>query len=183
MTLATNFKTDSETSQKRFEQFTRKALEKLGFKNIHSTENRDEPIKKMLDFAGVDAVAQDDNGLTFLASRIIQKKSYGKDYENFSFRSKRPTGGKTELPKLIHNIQSGNPRPIWHVQTTIDENEESASVTVAKTKDVISYVTSHEPKIKTTDDGTEFWLAPFSDLRRAGVELKTIRIDGKKITA
>ena len=74
-TLATDFQTDSKNSQSRFSRFVEPALRAFGFSNVVSAEKQDSQLKRLLDFAGVDALATSKDGATMtLASRIIQKK-------------------------------------------------------------------------------------------------------------
>lgn len=187
MTLATNFKVDAKNSRALFEKFTRRALEILGFKNIHSVENGNEQLESLLDRnGGIDVAGTKDGDLIFLASRVIKiEPKHGSDYDCFSLRNLRLSGNETEISKLERKIQLGLPRPQYHVQTFFDEILNLATIAIVRTRELVQFITTHKTKTKTTRDGTEFRLATWKDLIRAGVTVTTIKInaDGKKITA
>lgn len=173
MKLATNFKIDSAKAKMLFDKFTRRALADFGIRSVVSTEDSD------LDRdCGIDAVAMKGDNTIFLASRIIEVKPNCGDYDCFSLRNKRLSGTRTEIEKLEHNIKNNLPRPHFHVQTFVDDG--LANVGIVRTRDLVNYVATHETKIKTTRNGTEFKLAPWNDLIRAGVSVRTIQIDAKK---
>ena len=180
MTLATNFKSDAKGSRALFEKFTRRALENLGFKNIHSVENGNEQLENLLDCnGGIDIVGTKNGDLIFLASRIIKiEPEHGSDYDCFSLRNLRLSGNETEISKLERKIRLGLPRPQYHVQTFIDEILNLATIAIVRTRELVEFISTHKTKTKTTRDGTEFKLATWQDLTRAGVEVTT-----KKITA
>ena len=72
-----------------------------------------------------------------------------------------------------------------HIQSFIDEDEQAAKCAIVRTGQLISFLACHEPKYKTTRDGTRFALAYWDDLRRKGIQVAVFKInaDGKKITA
>lgn len=183
----TSFKRSAENSRRLFAKFVEPALKRFGFADIISTENHSEPLKKILDFAGIDALARQDDMSVGLASRVIQKKSGCVDYKNFSLRDKRINGKLTELEKLRSAIKANSLRPQWHIQTFVDEDERSAIVALCPTRKLIDYAGSHELKTKVTNDGTIFRLAPWRDLKKAGINVRLFQIDihgkAKKITA
>ena len=186
--MATDFQTDSKNSQSRFSRFVEPALRAFGFSNVVSAEKQDSQLKRLLDFAGVDALATSKDGATMtLASRIIQKKKKPNcgDYDCFSLRNSRSTGYRTEFEKLKRAIEKNSLRPMWHCQTFIDETLNLATVGIVRTRDLVNYTATHKTKTKTTNDGANFKLVKWRDLIRAGVKVTTIKIDanGKKITA
>lgn len=183
--MATTFKTDSAGSCAFFEKFTRRALEMFGFKNLISLEN-DNPLRRLLDCScGIDAAGIKDGDTMFIASRVIEVKPYGSDYDCFSVRNKRLSGNETELAKLKRKIKLGLPRPQWHVQTFVSKAKDMATVAIVRTRELVDFILAHKPIIKPTRDKTEFWLARWQDLIRTGVKVTTFTIDGngKKITA
>lgn len=185
--MATNFKSDAKKSRAWFKKFTCRALEILGFKNVHSVESHDSELTKLLDYAGVDALAQKDGATMTIASRIIQKTPTGNDYSCFSIRDSRTSGTKTEFEKLKGAIEINSLRPMWHCQTFISEDKKSAIVSLIRTRQLVSFIKNHESKFKITNDGTRFKLADWKDLISAGVHIDLIKVgaDGKtkKITA
>ena len=186
MTMATNFKTDFKNSRNWFSRFVVPALREFGFDNVISVEKHDSKLECSLDFAGVDALATDKDGATMtLASRVIEVKPYGKDYDCFSLRDSRSTGYQTEFEKLKRAIEKNSLRPMWHCQTFVDLEKETATCSIVRTNALVQFLDVDNPKTKATSDGTTFRLAPWQDLIRAGVKVTTIKIgvDGKKITA
>lgn len=185
-TLATNFKNDSKNSRNWFNRFVVPALRAFGFSDVVSVEKHDSELESRLDFTGIDALATSKDGATMtLASRIIQKKPNCGDYDCFSLRDSRSTGNQTEFEKLKRAIEKNSLRPHFHIQTFVDDVLNLATVSIVKTRDLVNYIAAHKTKTKTTRDGTEFRLATWKDLIRAGVKVTTIKInaDGKKITA
>ena len=179
--MATNFQTDSKNSRNWFNRFVVPALRAFGFSDVVSAEKQDSQLKRLLDFAGVDALARDTDGATVtLASRVIEVKPYGGDYDCFSVRNSRANGYKTEDEKLQRAIEINSLRPMWHCQTFIDETLNLATVGIVRTRDLVNYIATHETKPKITRDGTKFKLAFWKDLIRAGVSVRTIQIDAKK---
>lgn len=184
MILATNFKADSKNSRNWFNRFVVPALRAFGFSDVVSVEKHDSELESRLDFTGIDALATSKDGATMtLASRIIQKKPNCGDYDCFSLRDSRSTGYQTEFEKLKRAIEKNSLRPHFHIQTFVDDALNSATVGIVRTRDLVNYIATYETKTKTTHDGTEFKLAFWNDLKRAGVNVRTVRIDTKKITA
>ena len=180
-TLATDFQADSANSQSKFSRFVEPALRALGFSDVVSAEKQDSQLKRLLDFAGVDALARDTDGATVtLASRVIEVKPYGDDYDCFSVRNSRANGYRTEDEKLQRAIEINSLRPMWHCQTFIDERLNLATVAIVRTRDLVNYIATHKTKTKTTHDGTKFKLATWQELKRAGVEVRTTQIKTKK---
>lgn len=177
MILATCFNSDSSKSKSRFEKFIRHALASFGINDVISTEGDDEPLKQLLDRdCGVDAVGIMNGDPIFIASRIIEVKPYGKDYDCFSLRNCRLSGNETELEKLNRKIRCNLPRPHFHVQAFIDDALNLVTVAIVRTRDLVNYIATHKTKSLTTRDGTEFKLATWTDLRRAGVDVRTKKI-------
>lgn len=177
--MATCFKADSKNSRNWFNRFVVPALRAFGFVDIVSTEEHDSDLKALLDYAGIDALAKDTSGATVaLASRVIEVKPYGKDYDCFSLRDSRANGYKTEKDKMQRAIDFDSLRPMWHVQTFIDNG--LATAAIVRTRDLVNYIATHKTKTKTTRDGTEFKLAFWNDLRLAGITVRTIQIGAKK---
>ena len=173
--MATNFKTDATRSQKQFSKFVEPALLAFGFTDIVSTESHDSELARFLDYAGVDALARQKNGATVtIASRIIQIKPNGNDYNCFSIRDTRRNGQATELEKLQHAIKRNSLRP----------EKEEAIVSLVRTAPLVQFVVDY-PSFKDTCDGAKFRLAYWQDLLLAGVNVSTLKIDanGKKIAA
>lgn len=180
-TLATTFKNDFAKSQKLFEKFTRPALELFGFKKVISIEKGGLPLNQELDRnCGIDAGGTKDGDFMFIASRIIEIKPYGSDYDCFSLRNKRLSNTETEIEKLERKIKFGLPCPIWHVQTFVDLPLNVATVAIVLTKQLINFLTDYKAKIKTTNNGTEFKLVRWQDLKRGGVDFQTTTIKAKK---
>ena len=176
--MATDFQTDSKNSQSRFSRFVEPALRALGFSDVVSAEKQDSQLKRLLDFAGVDALAKDKDGATVtLASRVIEVKPYGDDYDCFSMRASRRNGYATELGKLKRAIKNNSLRPMWHCQSFISEDG-TATVGIIRTTDLIQFIDSNETRIKDTRDGAQFIIADWNDLKSAGVDVRI-----KKITA
>ena len=183
--MATNFKTDATRSQKQFSKFVEPALLAFGFTDIVSTESHDSELARFLDYAGVDALARQKNGATVtIASRIIQIKPNGNDYNCFSIRDTRRNGQATELEKLQHAIKRNSLRPYFHCQTFVDYEKEEAIVSLVRTAPLVQFVVDY-PSFKDTCDGAKFRLAYWQDLLLAGVNVSTLKIDanGKKIAA
>lgn len=175
--LATNYQTDSANSRSRFAQFVEPALRAFGFRDVVSTEKQDSELKRLLDFAGVDALAKDKHdSIVTLASRIIEVKPYGGDYDCFSVRNARVNGYKTEDEKLRRAIEKNSLRPMWHCQTFIDETSNSANVGIVRTRDLMNFIAKHTTKTKKTRDGTEFHIADWNDMKLAGVDVRTKKI-------
>ena len=125
------------------------------------------------------ALARDtDEATVTLASRVIEVKPYGGDYDCFSVRNSRANGYETEDEKLQRAMEINSLRPMWHCQTFIDETLNLATVGIVRTHDLVNYIATHETKPKITRDGTKFKLAFWKDLKRAGVDVQI-----KKITA
>ena len=169
--MATNFKADAKNSRNWFNRFVVPALRVFGFSDVVSVEKHDSELESRLDFTGIDALA-------------TSKENCG-DYDCFSLRDSRLTGYQTEFEKLKRAIEKNSLCPHFHVQTFIDDTLNLATVGIVKTRDLVNYIAAHKTKTKTTRDGTEFKLATWKDLIRAGVKVTTIKIDanGKKITA
>ena len=179
--MATTFHSDSKNSRNWFSRFVRPALREFGFDNVISVEKHDSKLECSLDFAGVDALATDKDGATItLASRVIEVKPYGKNYDCFSLRDSRSTGYQTEFEKLKRAIEKNSLRPMWHCQTFVDLEKETATCSIVRTNALVQFLDVDNPKTKTTSDGTTFRLAPWQDLIRAGVSVRTIQIDAKK---
>ena len=112
----------------------------------------------------------------------VEKHDY---YDCFSLRDSRSTGYQTEFEKLKRAIEKNSLRPMWHCQTFVDLEKETATCSIVRTNALVQFLDVDNPKTKATSDGTTFRLAPWQDLIRAGVNVTTIKIgvDGKKITA
>lgn len=180
MILATSYKNDSAKSRNWFSRFVVPALRDFGFTDICSVENHDSELKLLLDFAGVDAVAKQPNGATVtIASRIIQVKPYGSDYDCFSIRDSRKRGRFTEFEKLQRAIKFNALRPYLHCQAFVNSEKEEAVVFLTRTKNLIEFV-SNNPFFKETKDGAKFRLAPVQDLRLAGINVRSVTVKAKK---
>lgn len=174
MILATNFNYDSIKSRMLFEKFTRRALELFGIRNVISTENSDDELKQQLDRkCGIDAVGEEAGDTIFLASRIIEVKPFGDDYDCFSLRDSRLSGNATEISKLKRKISRNLPRPHYHVQTFVDNAAHLVTVGIVRTRALVNFIATHKAKVKHTADGTEFKLAFWEDLRHAGITVTT----------
>ena len=133
----------------------------------------------LLDLAGIDVLARRDDGATVsFASRIIQMKPNFGNYDCFSLRDARSSGSTTEFEKLQRAIKFNSLRPMWHVQTFVDKENDEAHVSIVDTKSLVE-VAAANSKILTTRDKTTFRLVPFADLRRAGIEVQTVNIKQK----
>lgn len=178
--MATNFKNDSSQSRSWFNRFVVPALSRFGFSDICSAENHESELDSLLDLAGIDALAKRGDGATVsFASRIIQMKPNLGNYDCFSLRDARSSGHTTEFEKLQNAIKFNSLRPMWHVQTFVDKENDEAHVSIVDTKSLVE-VAATDSKILTTRDKTVFRLVPFADLRRAGVEIQTVNIKAKK---
>ena len=185
--MATTFKADFKKAREKFKRLTCRFLEQhFGFKKILSTEEVSESLKGLLDkHSCVDACGFTKNDdLVFLASRVIEVVPYGDNYDCFSLRNKRVSGKGTELQKLARKIQLDLPRPTYHVQTFVNEKDDVLTVAITRTKELVEFIMAREPKIKKANDGTEFWLASWKDLRAAGIKVGvySVGMDGKKIS-
>lgn len=180
MILATSYKNDSAKSRNWFSRFVVPALRDFGFTDICSVENHDSALKFLLDLAGVDTVARQSNGATVaIASRIIQVKPYGSDYDCFSIRDSRRSGRFTEFEKLQRAIKFNSLRPHFHCQAFVNSEKEMAVVYLTRTKNLIEFVTDNLI-FKNAKDGAKFRLAHIQDLRLAGVDVRSVTVKAKK---
>ena len=170
--MATTFKTDAAKSRSDFRRFIEPALHRLGFRDVVSVEKHNSALEKLLDRASVDAVATYCDRLFAFASRVIQVKPYGGNYDGFSLRNKRVSGMETELQKLQRAIKQELIRPQIHVQAFVDEDEQVATVAFAHTRPLVEFIMSHNVKTITANDGTEFKFARWKDLENVGITVK-----------
>lgn len=178
MILATDFSTDSVNSQRKFSKFVEPALRALGFIDVVSAEKQDSQLKRLLDFAGVDALGKQ-NGMTVtFASRVIQRTKTGSDYDCFSLRRSRRSGYVTELEKLKRAIKNNSLRPMWHCQSFISEDGRTATVGLTRTSDLLWFINNCADKTRTkpTRSGDLFVMADWNDLKRVGVNVWTKKI-------
>ena len=154
---------DAKKSRRAFERFILPALKIFGFAQVESTENRakGDALKELLDFAAIDAVAKCRRGTFGLASRV----QFGVDYQSFTIRRSRPSGGETEIDKLRRAFENGGLRPFYHVQAFIVKNEKSATVAVGATSEIYGLVKKNPSRWQTASKGGEtFFFEPFDEV-------------------
>lgn len=157
------FNTDAEQSLRAFDKFTRPALMTSSkVKNILTTELQDSALATALDTkAGVDGIIVTDDGQIFnFASRV----QFGKNYKAFSIRRTRPTGEMTEFSKLTRAQKTGAAMPFVHIQTFVAEDNQSAVVAIAPTRNLISYIVNHADQWRKNFSGETFYFAPWQEL-------------------
>jgi hypothetical protein len=98
-----------------------------------------------------------------MASRIQRD---GKDWSSFTVRR------ATEFYKRSNAIKNNFLYPYYTMQAYIVDGIVS-SLAIAKTKDVISYITKHKVPVKqNSDDGNEFYIVFWDDMVKAGFNIK-----------
>ena len=111
-------------------------LSKLISGKIHSAENSDVEIVKLLDVvSGIDYIAEDEHGLRGIATRV-QWCEY--PYNTFTIRSERCSGNCTELEKRLYQIENGYIYPSLTLQAYFDNRKDNnlLSIGVIKTIDL-----------------------------------------------
>ena len=158
------FNTDAKRSLRAFDKFTRPALmTSPKVKNILTTELQDSDLATTLDLqAGIDGLIVTNDGQIFnFASRV----QFGKNYEAFSIRRSRPTGTTTEFSKLARAQKTGAAMPFVHIQSFIADDEQSAIVGIAPTRNLISYIGDHGDQWRENYSGETFYFVPWSELK------------------
>lgn len=178
-------KRDLHRSRIWFDRFTRRALERQGYRKIFSLETLGTNVSDFFDFNGIDAVAEKDGDLCTIASRSIGVTGNATDDKNrcFSLRNKRVSGGETELSKLQRKIKLNLPRPFLHCQCFV--NGDLATVGIIRTADLVGFASEHENDLPTieTKDKTTFVIVPWRTLIENDVDVRIQTIENKKNTA
>lgn len=165
------FENDAAISLRLFQKFSVHAMKKCFVgSQVVPIEGREDDATKLLDrFAAIDGLIVNVNGTTidFYSNRV----QVGKNYESFSLRRSRANGTKTEFEKLQQARRTGGAMPQFTVQAFVDSDEQSATVGIAPTLDVLDYA-EHNPEIRATTNAT-FFVAPWRELAR----VKVYRVD------
>lgn len=130
-------------------------LPKLISGKIHSAENSDVEIVKLLDVvSGVDYIAENEHGLRGIATRV----QWGTPYNTFTIRSERHTGNCTELEKRLYQIENGYIYPSLTLQAYFDNRKENnlLSIGVIKTKDLYRIYQESPLLFQTNHSDNEF---------------------------
>lgn len=154
---------DAKRSLRAFDKFTRPALmTSPKVRTILTTELQNNALATALDTkAGVDGLIVTDDGQIFnFASRV----QFGKNHATFSIRRSRPTGTPTEFNKLLRAQKNGAAMPFVHIQTFVAEDEQSAVVAIAPTRNLISYIANHADQWRKNFSGETFYFAPWQEL-------------------
>ena len=161
---------DAAKSLQFFQKFSVHAMKKcFGGAQIVPIEGREDAATKLLDiFAAIDGLIVNVNGTIDFYSNRVQ---VGKNYESFSLRRSRLSGKATEFEKMQQARRTGGAMPQFTVQAFVDSDEQSATVGIAPTLDVLDYA-EHNPEIRATTNAT-FFVAPWRELAR----VKVYRVD------
>lgn len=162
------FENDAAISLRLFEKFSVHAMKKFfgGVAQIVPIEGREDAATKLLDrFAAIDGlVVNGDGTIDFYANRV----QIGKNYESFSLRRSRLSGKATEFEKLQQARRTGGAMPTFHVQCFVDSDEQSATVGIAPTIDVLDYAEHNPDEFLGTANAT-FFVVPWRELARVKV--------------
>lgn len=175
--MATSLTTDAKRSQKFSATYHEPLMEFLGCK-FETTENHKSLSAAMLDRdCGVDLIIGKPNGsyMEYIpcASRVIEVLPNGRDYDCFSVRNERASGNRTEHQKLSDTTK---PRPMYHIQTFVDNVTGTAKVAIVQTSDLFKFMATGATKTITCHDGTKFNLAKWVDLITAGIKIFVYKI-------
>ena len=137
--------------------------------NIESTEyidNSDILIKILDQKCGVDAISINDNVVYSISNRI----QYGKSWDSFTIRYQTSAGSyNTEYKKRKLSISTGGLYPEYIIQSYINNDNELLSIGVARTIDIIKYITDEHPKLKSNvQDGSLFYPVYWKDIKMVG---------------
>lgn len=173
----TDFERKANFSRKSFDEFVLPAMKFWGYTSIVSTEQHESELKRLMDYAGIDALAQKAGSVIAFSSRLIQKISGGSDYQNFSIRDKRNNNHTTELEKLRGAIKQNSLRPMISIQGFVEPDEQAATIAFCRTRDLIHFVADrHETRTKSTRDGTRFLILPWRDLIQANCAVRILQV-------
>jgi hypothetical protein len=141
-------------------------LNKIGFSGeFYLVEGDNHPLAKSLDtLSGIDTwYFHKSKWCRGMASRIQRD---GKDWSSFTVRR------ATEFYKRSNAIKNNFLYPYYTMQAYIVDGIVS-SLAIAKTKDVISYITKYKVPVKqNSDDGNEFYIVFWDDMVKAGFNIK-----------
>ena len=169
-----DIKSDMQKSVRAFNKFTVHALKQIfgGDMMIIPTENHDSKIEKVLDCSAcVDGLIVTSDGAIYpYASRV----QFGQNYNDFTLRGERPNGTKTELEKLQQARKKDSLMPKFHIQTFVNADEQSATVGVTYTGELLNYCDKFNPATAFNhSDGVKFCFVGFDSVDRK----KVFRVD------
>lgn len=136
-------------------------------------EGRPEEIAELLDMRmGIDAMVESKDVFYGLASRIQIDSGV---WNTFTIRSRRESGNTTELEKLRRAIKHDTLRPQITVQAYV-ENDKLKTMGLARTKDIVEYIDTHDCDGRTSNDGrkVQFKIVPWDKMREAGYKVIVI---------
>lgn len=165
---------DAKKSRVAFAKFSTPALKKFfgDSAQILPTENQASEVEKALDFVGIDGlIAMRDGTAYFYASRVQFVRVH--NFKSFSLRSYRPSGAATEFAKLQRAKKNYSAMPAYHIQTFVNTDEQTATVGIVKTIDLLRYVEEKKPETRHTSSGEEFYVIPWRELKK----VKVYRVD------
>lgn len=183
--MATTFNADAQHSRKRANAYLVPLIKSFGrFKrdgyeySITSTEPHNNPIFCWLDRdCGIDLLICKKNGdyteYFPCASRCVEIKPHGSNYDCFSMRDQRVNGNLTEYKKLA---VANKPRPMWHIQSFVDNAKKSATIAFVETADLLKFFATRKTESLTTKEGDSFKLAKWIDLIADGIKIFVFKI-------
>lgn len=138
-----------------FERYILPVLPKLVRGKYIRVEGTLEEIAEMLDKrVGIDAMIDQGDLVYGLGSRIQIDSGV---WNTFTIRMERESGNQTELEKLRKAILNDSMRPHLTLHAYI-ENGKLQSVAVARTRDIIEYIDTHDcPVRRSWDADTQKW--------------------------
>ena len=172
--MATTFKADAERSKKNADTYLALLMKKYRC-SFASTENHDNTADAYLDQdCGIDFIFRDTQGNFYpCASRVIEMRRGGKNYDCFSVRDERANGNRTECQKFYDVTK---PRPKLNIQIFVDTAVETAKVAIAKTEEIFNFLFKREAETLKTKSGDVFKIAKWKDLAAAGIKVSVFKI-------
>lgn len=169
---------DKKQSADDFYNLIRPAIEKYFGANIIHLEKLDGKLPLMLDrFFSTDALCIKGGKMVGLSSRIQR----GRNWNGFTIRAGRDSKTKTEFEKLSDAITNNKYLPEIISQTYITDDD--LIIGVARTADVIDYITKFKPKLihtcKKEVGQADFYPVAWQDFKSKGYRLKIIHENKK----
>lgn len=173
MSKYNTWRKDLDSSTNAIESIRETVLPRLISGDLISIENTDNEVLLMMDMiSGIDLIRHDDKGLQGIAARV----QFGSNYKTFTIRSTRHTTAATELEKRMKQIKGGYFYPAFTMQAYFNSRDDLKllSVAVIRTIDLYDFIDNNHLKVHTRKSDNVFKYCFWSDLKKAGCNIKII---------
>lgn len=164
---------DLEKSMDMFDRLILPVLPKLVRGQYIRVEGTQEEIAQMLDQRiGIDAMIDQGDVVYGLGSRIQLDTGV---WNTFTIRCDRESGHITEFEKLQKAIANDGMRPHLTMHAYVEKNQ-LQSIGMARTRDIIEYIETHECPTRKSWDGkwAEFIVVGWDKMLKAGYKVNVI---------